>query len=40
MTDLSLTVNDIEEVRVANKAKEKKLLGMLKTYKDKYKQFE
>lgn len=40
MTDLSLAVSDIEEVRVANKAKEKKLLGMLKTYKDKYKQFE
>jgi len=40
MSDLSLTIDDTLEQKTNNKLKSKKLLTMLKTYKNTYKQFE
>lgn len=40
MTHLTLELEDIIEKKKENKEKEKKLLGMIKTYKTKYKKFD
>ncbi|CAD8189110.1 unnamed protein product [Paramecium pentaurelia] len=40
MTHLTLELDDIIEKKKENKEKEKKLLGMIKTYKVKYKKFD
>ena len=40
MTYMTLEMEDIMEKRKENKEKEKKLLGMIKKYKDQYKKFD